>query len=169
MGNYNSVRAPVVYATAANTSQVVWICVPLDKAFYDYSYYKSPVLCGRAWRANGKLYGEAGVTFDSSYPGNVTLFKANAASTNKLVATPINPDNPTTISSMSVNPTGAKQVVIDKSNPYGAFFEMKGFDYANDTVEQRGFVYANDIVYYFEPGNPGYVTVGFTGNGARTG
>ena len=116
-----------------------------------------PEICARAWRGDtGKVYAETGLKFIS---GNVTLFKANAASTNKLVT--FKSSEVTRISQMSVLPTG-KQVVIDKSNPYGAFFE-------NDPLtENRAFVYANDIVYYFQPGNPWYVTAGFTGDGALT-
>jgi len=152
-GNFNSIHTPVEYATATNSSNVGWDC---GEIFLGLFSLPTPSICARAWRGDtGKVYAETGLKFQN-YEGNVTLFKANAASTNKL--TTFNANEVTRISQMSVIPNG-KQVVIDKSNPYGAFFDEYG---------DRAFVYANDIVYYFEPGNPWYVTAGFTGNGALT-
>jgi hypothetical protein len=153
--NYNSVHTPIKPAKGE------WECVNLDLGD------ASPHFCARAWKANNKLNGEAGIAFDETFYGNITLFKANKESTNKLTTIPSN--QVASISSMSVSATSGKKVYIDKSNPYGAFFEVE--DCLTDDEDlglQRAFVYANDIVYYFEPGNPGYVTVGFTGNGAMT-
>jgi hypothetical protein len=159
-GNFNSIHTPVEYATATNSSKVGWDCVDMHKD-EDVSYGTdiSPSICARAWRGDtGKVYAETGLKFFGEI-GDVTLFKANAASTNKLVT--FNAAEVVRISQMSVLPTG-KQVVIDKSNPYGAF---------SDGVDEgplRAFVYANDIVYYFQPGNPWHVTAAFTGNGGLT-
>ena len=77
----------------------------------------NPKLCARAWCGIGKLYGETGLKLLDD--GNATLFKPNAASTNKLVAITSNQVIP--ISSMSVNSNGEQVVIDEKSNPYSAF------------------------------------------------
>jgi hypothetical protein len=137
MGNFNSIQVP--FKNVATASEAEWKCFPLELILV---FPFDPFLCPKAWQTEDKHFVQAGFSGIGSTKG--VLFKANTATTTNLVEFDIDgfdPDGVTIISAVSAVMSDKSKVVMDKSNPYGAFFEEAGlFTYGiTNPIGQNGF------------------------------
>jgi hypothetical protein len=175
MGSFNSILVP--FEDAASASEAQWQCFPFEVLFFGGIYPFDTQLCVKAWQAEDKQFVQTGLAgLDSDMYGglgidgkNGVLFKANGATTTNLVEIDEGSDPVTIISAASIVMSDKPKVVIDKSNPYGAFFEDFFEEGGSPDTYPFAFVYADNVAYCFhEFGGVKVVTVGITGTAGKT-
>ena len=123
---------------------------PVNFECFPLTLEQANLFCVKAWQIDNKQY--VTTAFASNYQ-EVSLYRANATRTTDLIA--IEPGIIEEISSVSAIQHEEPMVLVDKSRPFGVFFEDSGVNYH---VSGESFVYyfQNDIVTVGVQGAQGF-------------
>jgi hypothetical protein len=177
---FNSATVPI--EVIKNPTHAEWRCFPFGKEYFsnyapEFPFFDDDNLktispgeaeldfqfCLKAYQIANKQYVMSAFQWRvlselSTEDAKLTLYSATAGRTTNPIV--VAPNTTQDVSSASVTKSNNAMTLVDKSRPFGAFFE--------DASGVRYHVSGDDFVYYFQPGNAtanetDYVTVAVKG------